>query len=376
MSRPGSTAATAGAPVPARASAGRPGRAQPGKPVKAVMDVEQFARDVSLMLSSGLSLMDSLKTLRERAAGGAAQPLDVLTKRLTQGESLSQAMQACGAFRPALLACVRASELTGDMPDSLRRYAANAARVRILRARMVSALVYPALLVSVATLVVVFLLVYVVPRFALVLETSGREMPATSRALIGVGRALHAVPTAAWLALAGLVVWVVYLAVRAARERRLEARLTDMASRIPGIRDIVRAFGHSQFARSGAMLVRSGVPVLKALAMCRDLLVGSDRTALDRALVVSSAGAPLAQALFNADLVDTLGLRVLRVAEQTGALEASLERLADVHDRALERTLDRVGRLIEPLLMLGIGLVVGGIVVLMYLPIFQLAASI
>jgi general secretion pathway protein F len=342
----------------------------------AVVDEEQFADDVSLMLSSGLSLMDSLKTLRERAAGGAAQPLDVLTKRLTQGESLSQAMQACGAFRPALLACVRASELTGDMADSLRRYAANAARVRILRARMVSALVYPALLVSVATLVVVFLLVYVVPRFALVLETSGREMPATSRVLISVGRALHAVPTAAWLALAGLVIWVVFLAVRAARERRLEARLTDLASRVPGIRDIVRAFGHSQFARSGAMLVRSGVPVLKALAMCRDLLVGGDRTALDRALVVSSAGAPLARALFDADLVDTLGLRVLRVAEQTGALEASLERLADVHDRALERTLDRVGRLIEPLLMLGIGLVVGGIVVLMYLPIFQLAASI
>jgi general secretion pathway protein F len=110
--------------------------------------------------------------------------------------------------------------------------------------------------------------------------------------------------------------------------------------------------------------------------MCRELLVGTDRAGLDRALAVANAGAPLAAALHAQDLVDTLGLRVLRVAEQTGALEAALERLADVHDRALERTLDRVGRLIEPILMLGIGLVVGGIVVLMYLPIFQLAASI
>ncbi len=376
MSRPGSTAATAGAPVPARASAGRPGRAQPGKPVKAVMDDEQFARDVSLMLSSGLSLMDSLKTLRERAGTSVAQLIDQVTLRLTQGETLSQAMLGSGAFRPALLACVRASELTGDLADSLDRYAANAAKLRGMRTRMVSALVYPVLLVAVASAVVVFLLVYVVPRFAMVLETGGRDLPLMSRLLIAVGRTLNAVPTAAWVALGALALYGVVALVQAARDRRLETALTNLAVRIPGVRDIVRAFGHSQFARSGAMLVRSGVPVLKAMAMCRELLVGADRSGLDRALAASSAGAPLAAALHDQGLVDNLGLRVLRVAEQTGALESALERLADVHDHALERTLDRVGRLIEPILMLGIGLVVGGIVVLMYLPIFQLAASI
>jgi general secretion pathway protein F len=373
MSRPGEAAVQA-RPVPT----GRGGNAQrlAVRRATGVVDEEQFADDVSLMLRSGLTLMDSLKTLRERAGVGASQPLEIVITRLTQGESLSQAMQGSGAFRPALLACVRASELTGDMADSLHRYAGNAARLRVLRSRMVSALVYPTLLVSVAAVVVVFLLVFVVPRFALVLETSGRDMPPTSRALIAVGRTLNGVPTLVWAALAAMALWGVVSVIRAARERRLEARLTAMAARIPGVRDIVRAFGHSQFARSGAMLVRSGVPILKALAMCRELLVGGDRSALDRALAVSSAGAPLGAALHDQNLVDTFGLRVLSVAEQTGAIEAAHERLADVHDRALERTLDRVGRLIEPLLMLGIGLVVGGIVVLMYLPIFQLAASI
>jgi general secretion pathway protein F len=339
------------------------------------LDEEQFARDLSLMLSAGLSLMDSLKTLRERATSSTAQPLDELTTRLRQGESLSQAMQSCGVFRAALLACVKASELTGDLSASLQRFAGNAARLRAMRSRMVSALVYPALLVTVAGSVVVFLLVYVVPRFALVLESSGREMPGMSRVLIGVGRTLNAVPTEGWMALATLVGWGVVMLVQAARQNRLEALLYGLAARIPGVRDIVRAFGHSQFARSGAMLVRSGVPVLKALAMCRDTLFGPDRGALDKALAVAAAGAPLAAALHEQSLVDTLGLRVLRVAEQTGALESALERLADVHDQALERTLERAGRLIEPVLMLGIGLVVGGIVVLMYMPIFQLAAS-
>jgi general secretion pathway protein F len=340
------------------------------------LDEEQFARDMSLMLLSGLSLMDSLKTLRERASASTAAPLDALTKRLTQGEALSQAMLSSGAFRASLLACVKASELTGDLPDSLARYAANAGRLRALRGRMVSALVYPCVLLAVAALVVVFLLLFVVPRFAMVLESTGKDMPAMSQLLINVGRALHGVPNTAWLALGGLVLWALYELVKASREGRLQAVLAGLASRIPGIRDIVRAFGHSQFARSGAMLVRSGVPVLKALAMCRELLVGADRPALDRALASATAGAPLAAALHEHALVDTLGLRVLRVAEQTGQLETALERLADVHDQTLERTLDRVGRLIEPILMLGIGLVVGGIVVLMYLPIFQLAASI
>ena len=124
------------------------------------------------------------------------------------------------------------------------------------------------------------------------------------------------------------------------------------------------------------MLVRSGVPVLKALAMCRELLLGADRAGLDKALAAASAGAPLAAALHEQDIVDTLGLRVLRVSEQTGQLDVALDRLADIHDQQLERAIERAGRLIEPVLMLGIGLAVGGIVVLMYLPIFQLAASV
>ena len=340
------------------------------------LDEEQFAQNVGLMLKSGLTLMDSLKTLRERTLPATARALDLLTLRLRQGETLSGAMQACGAFRPALLACVRASEVTGDLADSLQRYAANAARMRALRSRMVSALVYPALLVSVAAMVVLFLLVYVVPRFASVLESSTSELPMMSTLLIGLGRALNGVPGPAWLAAGAVLLYGVWSVVSAVRERRLESMLSTFAVRIPGVRELVRTFGHAQLARNGAMLVRSGVPVLKALAMCRELLSPADRAPLDHALTAASAGAPLARAMYEQELLDTLGLRVLRVAEQTGQLDVALDRLADVHDQELERALDRANRLIEPMLMLGIGLVVGGIVVLMYLPIFQLASSI
>ncbi len=360
------------------ASATKPrvdGRDAPASDVAAI-DEEQFSQDIALMLKSGLTLLDSLKTLRERAEPRRGRTLDRLMRLLREGDSLSVAMNACGGFKPGLLACVRSSELTGDLSESLQRYAQNATRLRKMRSQMVSALVYPVLLISVASLVVLFLLMYVVPRFATILEGSGHDLPAMSRLLIAVGRSLGAVPTVGWLGLAALLAFAVWHVVRAAREGKLEALLSEWATHVPGIRELVITFSHAQLARSAGMLVASGVPVLKALAMCRELLLAQDRGRLDRAVAAASSGTPLAGALHDHGLIDTLGLRVLRVSEQTGQIHAALDRLADIHDQHVERALERAGRLIEPVLMLGIGLVVGGIVVLMYLPIFQLAASV
>lgn len=340
------------------------------------LDEEQFAHDLALMLRSGLSLIEALRTVAERQSGGAAQAMNRLLESLRQGETLSTALAASGHFSTAMLACVKASELTGDLGDALSRYAANATRLRQLRSKLISACVYPAMLVSVATLVVLFLLMYVVPRFALVLEGAARDMSPMSRLLIDVGMALSTVQgplLAVMVGSVGLLVWVL---LRAARAGRLGSLMMNAAGRLPWLRGLVRTYGQAQLARTGAMLVRSGVPALKALGMCRALLSAPDQPRLDRALAAATGGAPLAQSLHDSGLVDNLGLRVLRVAEQTGALDTALDRLADVHDAVVERALERLGRVIEPVLMLFIGGVVGGIVVLMYLPIFQLAASI
>ena len=340
------------------------------------VDEEQFAHDLSLMLRSGLSLIEALRTLSELGAGSAAAPVRELLQLLQRGESLSRAMQATGAFGVPLLACAKASELTGDLGDSLQRFAANAARIRVLRSRLVSACVYPALLIGVTFVVVLFLLVYVVPRFALVLDNAAQDIAPLSRALIHLGKAMHEVQLPIWLTLAAAVAALAWMLWRQARAGQLAGWVLQQTVRLPWMRPYVRSFGLSQLARSGAMLIRSGVPALKALAMCRELVAPSDQPRLDRALAAASTGTPLAQSLHDAGLLDTLAWRVLRVAEETGQLHAALDRVADVHDALLERGLERLGRLIEPILMLTIGVVVGGIVVLMYVPIFQMASSI
>ncbi|MBL8305641.1 MAG: type II secretion system F family protein [Rubrivivax sp.] len=345
------------------------------RPTGFALDDEAFARDLGLMLASGLPLIEALGTLRERSQRGLAAVLDEVVRHLRQGESLSAALEASAAVRPALLAAVRSSETSGDLPDALARYARHAARVRELRSRLQSALLYPALLMTVSLGVVVFLLGFVVPRFAGVLESGGGDLPLMTRWMIAVGRGVRGLPAEVWLGLLLLLVWGVFELIGAWRAGQLTRRLVELGARVPLLRELLAAFGHAQFVRSTGMLVRSGTPVLRAMGLCAELLVHVDRRKLERALTLAAAGAPLASTLHEQGLLDGLGFRVLRVAERTGELANALERLAEVQDQALERTLERVGRLVEPLLMLLIGLVIGGIVVLMYLPIFQLAAS-
>ncbi len=347
----------------------------PQGPAAPRVDEEQFAHDLSLMLRSGLGLLEGLRTLAEQRAGSAGAPMRHLLQRLQQGENLSRAMQATGAFGVQLVACAKASELTGDLGDALQRFASNAGRLRELRTRIVSACIYPALLVAVSGCVVLFLLAYVVPRFAVVLDNAAQDLSPMTRGLIAVGRVLHEFQLPLWLGLTAAVAAAALYAWRQRRAGRLTAWLLGAASRLPWMRGYVRSYGLSQLTRSTAMLMRSGVPALKALGMCRDLLPDADRRALDAALRAASAGAPLAQSLHQCGLLDTLGWRVLRVSEDTGQLHAAMDRLADVHDTLLSRGLERLGRLVEPLLMLTIGTVVGGIVVLMYVPIFQMASS-
>jgi general secretion pathway protein F len=340
------------------------------------VDEEQFAHDLSLMLRSGLSLVEALRTMAEENGSASGAQAQLVSARLQQGESFSQALQATGAFGVPLLACARSSELTGDLGDSLQRFAANAARLRVLRTKLVSACVYPALLVTVSLLVVLFLRAYVVPRFAIVLDTSGQDIAPLSALLITVGKALHQVQLPLWLGLAALALTMGWAVARRARNGELTSWALQQGSRLPFMRGYVHSFGIAQLTRSAAMLVRSGVPALRALAMCRDLLPTSEQPRLDLALNSAAAGAPLAQSLRESGLIGSLTWRVLRVAEETGQLHAALDRVADVHDAQLERGLERLGRLVEPVLMLVIGTVVGGIVVLMYLPIFQMASSI
>jgi len=337
------------------------------------LDLGLFTDELAALLDAGLGMVDTLRTLsqKERDSGGR-QALEAVTRDVIEGLPLSAALSnRGGVFPPLLVASVSASEQTGDLVSALRRFSTHLESMRMLRGKLVGAAIYPALLLAVGSLVVIFLLGFVVPRFAVLLEGASKKLPLASQLLLGWGKTVSAHPA---LFLAGFVTVVVLLGygfLRAARS----------GWQIPGLQrawligPLVRLFRHAQFYRTTAMLVQGGIPVLRAFEMGRSLLSEEDQRGLDGARRQIAEGRPIGPALAQAQIADTVALRMLEVAQRTGRLADVLARIAAFQEAALNRAIDLTARLVEPALMIFIGLVIGAIVVLMYMPIFDLATS-
>lgn len=149
-----------------------------------------------------------------------------------------------------------------------------------------------------------------------------------------------------------------------------------MLEKIPGVSKVVREFQHLQMYRTTAILTSRGIAIHKALLHSMELLSPTDRLRLRTALDQMREGVAISSALSNSGLSDVVATSMLNVAERTGALSEMLDRIADFYERTLQRNIDIVSRLIEPMLMIIFGILIGGIVILMYLPIFDLASSI
>jgi general secretion pathway protein F len=343
------------------------------------IDVAQFTFELAALLDAGLGMMDAIRTLgRKERAGAQRAVFERITQLLTEGQSLSQALAATGVFPQMLVAAVTASEQSGDLTKSLRRYAEHQNAMRALRGRMVGAAIYPVTLLVAGLLVVIFLLGIVVPRFAPLIEGSQRDLPLASSVLMALGTTIGAHPMVFGGALALLLS---ALGVVLVRGMRSGWRLAGM-QRLWVVGPLIRLFRQAQFFRTAGMLVGGGVPVVRAMSMSADLLTPEDQRALGHdhphrtgALGAIAQGRSMSSALGEAGVADDVALRMLEVAERTGQLAPALERIAQFQEYAMARALDVASRLIEPALMVLIGLVIGGIVVLMYLPIFDLASG-
>lgn len=332
-----------------------------------------FSRELLALLGSGLSLVEALQTLAEKEARGETRKLlDQVLGHLYEGESLSAAIgHYPEAFPPLYVATVRASEKTSNLPEALSRYVAYQAQLDVLRKKLVAAAIYPALLLAVGGLVALFLLGWVVPRFSAIYEGNLERLPWASRLLMEWGGLIQAhagLAAAVALALAfGLFQLLRHGRVRAALSRRLW--------RLPGVGERLRVFHLTRFYRTVGMLLSGGIPMVSALAMAEGLLHPELRVRLAAAARDIREGKPTSRAMEGAGLTTPVALRMLRVGERSGRMGEMMEAIAAFHDEELARAVDWFTRLVEPLLMAVIGLVIGLIVVLLYMPIFELAGS-
>ncbi|MGC4397602.1 type II secretion system F family protein [Hydrogenophaga crocea] len=332
-----------------------------------------FSQELLALLRSGVGIVEAVQTLQEKEGRGATQAvLERVNACLREGQPLSAALQAQPqAFSPLYVATVRASERTSNLAEALERYVDYARRIDEVRGKLVNAAIYPVLLVLVSALVVLFLLAYVVPRFAHVYEDLGDRLPLASRWMLAWGQAIE---QHGLLLLAGAGA-LAALAL-SAPGRRLWGLLLQRLWALPAVGERLRVFQLARLYRTVGMLLRGGIAVVPALEMVQGLLSQSLRADLGAATEAVRNGRPLSAAFAEHRLTTPVSLRMLAVGERTGAMGDMLERAAAFHDDELARWAEWATRVVGPALMLVMGVLIGGIVVLMYLPIFQLAESI
>jgi general secretion pathway protein F len=341
--------------------------------VRGALSLVLFSQELLALLTAGLSIVEGLEALIEREGGMRLRGvLERLLSGLREGKRFSSLLAEQGdVFPPLYVGIVRAAEGTSDLPRSLQRYIDYQSRIDMVRDKLVSAAIYPSILLVVGGGVSTFLITYVVPRFATLYEGTGRSLPWMSQALLDWGKfaAAHGLPL-----LAGAVT-IAVMGGTALRAVIAKAGLVNLLGRLPVLGPHLRIYQLSRLYLTLGMLLEGGIPIVAAMETAGGTISPALRERLAQARAAVQAGSPLSSAFEAEGLTTPISLRMLRVGERSGELGNMLTQSASFYDGEISRWIDRFTRLFEPLLMSLIGLVVGTIVVLLYMPIFDLAGS-
>ena len=345
-----------------------------GLPRRSHFSALLFSRELKSLLGAGLNLVEALQTLAEKeAAGERSQVLAAIVEALHRGEPFSQALAGLPqVFSPLYVATVKAAERTGGIAEALARYVAYQEELERVKKKVVSASIYPAILLGVGVLVLGFLMFYVVPRFARVYEDTAGTLPFFSKLLMTFGNFIGNNVVVLGLAFAGLIGGALYAVSRP----DVRAWLNVQIWRVPALGSRMKDYQLARLYRTSAMLLRAGIPAVRALDMVQGLLAAHLRPALAKARTLIEQGQAMSAALGAAGLATPVAARMMVVGERTGDMGNMLTQIARFHDDEVARAIDWFTKAFEPVLMAILGLAIGGVVVLMYMPIFELAGSI
>ncbi|HEX6298771.1 MAG TPA: type II secretion system F family protein [Burkholderiales bacterium] len=349
----------------------RPRRSLLWQSSRARFPVVLFSQELRALLQAGLPLVESIDTLAQKERTDEWRLLlERIAATLREGRPLSAALeQFPQAFGALYIATVRAAERTSDLAPALARYIAYATQLEAIRKRVVNASIYPLLLMAVGGMVALFLLLYVVPRFGRIYAERGGDLPLFSRWLLAWGQAVDEHGLLVLAVAAVVMVATIYLV------RSFKEEIANLLWRLPAIGERLKVYQLARFYRTIGMLVRGGTPLVNALESAGELLHPLLRGRLTAASRAVAEGHKLSQSMEANGLTTPVAARLLVVGERGGNIGEMLESIAAFHDEEMARWVDWFTRLFEPILMALIGLVIGVIVILMYMPIFELAGS-
>jgi general secretion pathway protein F len=332
-----------------------------------------FAQELLALLQAGLSVIESLDTLVDKDPQPAQRAvLARLAQQLREGLRLSGALaHQPEVFPPLFVGVVQAAEGTSDLPRALARYVEYETRMQGVRHKVVSAAIYPSVLLVVGTGVSLFLLGYVVPRFATVYQGGGRDLPWASQLLMAWGSFAGAHRESLVAGFAAAVVAIGWWLRRAAAGGDWMRVLRVL----PAARGRLEILELSRLYLTLGMLLEGGIPLPQALRLCVAVMTPERVAALEGTRKSVESGASLSESFAAHGLGTPVAMRLLRVGEQSGQLGPMLTRTANFYDEETARWIERFSKAFEPVLMAAIGIVIGLIVILLYMPIFDLAGS-
>ncbi len=334
-----------------------------------------FNQELATLLKAGMPLVQSLDILRSRLANQVFKAvLDDVYDKVRAGTALSEAFDSHGALFPSVYtASLMAGERAGNLDAVLRRFVAYSKVVDTVRKKTISALVYPAILIALAIFLVAIIVIKVVPTFSDFYASFNAELPLSTRVIVGVsdfvrGNILLLLVGA--LAVGGaFYTWV--------KQPGQGARFDRALLRVPVIGTAMHKFSTSQLARTLATLLGGGIPLVNALEIA-SRSTGNRHIGREMETVAQRVreGQGFAATLLERQVVPDVAIKMIEVGESTGALQEMLNSLADFYDEEIETEVGRFVTLIEPVLLIIMGLVIAVIVLSLYLPLFQLTTVI
>lgn len=334
-------------------------------------DVVVFTRQLATMIDAGLPIVQALDLLARQTANRTfASVIAQVGRDVGGGAALAEALRKHpAAFGELYVSMVTAGELGGALDRILARLADHQEKAATLRAKVRTALIYPASIVGVAVLVTALLLTYVIPVFGQMFASFGKELPLPTRVAIAASEYAAAY---FWHMAAGA--GGVFFALRAYARTGVGRRQTDrLLLGLPVFGAIVRKAAVARFTQTLSTLTSSGVPILDALAVTGKT---AGNSIVEQAVLAArhsvSQGKPLAAPLIESRVFPAIVGGMIQVGETTGALDAMLSKIAEFYDAEIDTAVANLTALMEPLVIVFLGVVIGGLVISMYLPIFQL----
>jgi type IV pilus assembly protein PilC len=336
-------------------------------------DFLEFNQELATLLKAGMPLVQSLDLLRGSLTDPVFKPvIDTVYERVKAGAQISDAFDEFGPLVPRVyVASLLAGERSGNLEVVLRRYVAYARLMGSIRRKTISALIYPLILIGLAMFVVGIIVFKLVPAFSEFYATFGSELPALTLGILAISdfaRTWWLVLTVAAVA----AVWTIRAWMQHPGQR---ARLDRVTLRLPWVGAIARKFATSQLARTLATLLGGGIPLVQALDVAaRSVSNRFIARELDTVGQSVREGQSLAATMRDRGVFPDVAVKMTEVGEATGSLQDMLNSVADFYDEELETNLERFVTLVEPVLLILLGIVIAALLLALYLPLFQLSS--